>query len=128
MEPGAEWTMPPASGKVRRTIYFFRGDKLSIEGNTLDANTSAEVRCNTPLLIVNGTRESELLILQAKPIAEPMVQHGPFVMNTEAEIRQAFTDYRSTQFGGWPWPRHDNVHPRDAGRFALHADGRLEKK
>jgi hypothetical protein len=128
MEPGAEWTMPPASGKVRRTIYFFRGDKLTIEGNTLEANTSAEVRCNTPLLIVNGTKESELLILQAKPIAEPVVQHGPFVMNTEAEIRQAFTDYRSTQFGGWPWPRHDNVHPRDAGRFALHADGRLEKK
>jgi len=128
MEPGAEWTIPQASDKVRRTIYFFRGDTLNIEGNAIASQVSAEVRCTEPAVIINGASESELLVLQARPIAEPVVQHGPFVMNTDAEIRQAFTDYRSTQFGGWPWPRHDNVHSRDAGRFALHADGRLEKK
>lgn len=128
MEPGAEWTIPPASDKVRRTIYFFRGGTLTLEGNNIESPVSAEVRCNEPAMIINGAMESELLVLQARPIAEPVVQHGPFVMNTDAEIRQAFSDYRSTQFGGWPWPRHDNVHLRHAGRFALHADGRLEKK
>jgi hypothetical protein len=48
-------------------------------------------------------------------------------MNTEEEIRQAFSDYRETNFGGWPWPRPDNVHPRAQGRFAKYLDGTEEK-
>ena len=39
---------------------------------------------------------------------------------------QAFADYRRSGFGGWPWPTDDPVHPREAGRFARHADGRVE--
>jgi hypothetical protein len=66
-------------------------------------------------------------MLQARPIGEPVAQYGPFVMNTEAEIQQAFADYRRTGFGGWPWDRPDPVHGRDAGRFAHHADGRIEQ-
>ena len=49
-------------------------------------------------------------------------------MNTPEEIHRAFADYRRTQFGGWPWPVDDPVHPKDAGRFAKHADGRVEKR
>jgi hypothetical protein len=49
-------------------------------------------------------------------------------MNTQAEIHQAFADYRRTEFGNWPWGRSDPVHPRDKGRFALHADGRVEER
>lgn len=76
----------------------------------------------------NGSDESRLLILQGKPIDEPVVQHGPFVMNTREEIQQAFMDYQRTQFGGWPWPKNDQVHPREKGRFALHANGVEETK
>jgi hypothetical protein len=67
-------------------------------------------------------------VLQGRPIGEPIAQYGPFVMNTAAEIEAAFADYRRTQFGGWPWPSDDPIHPRDAGRFARHADGRIEKR
>jgi len=49
------------------------------------------------------------------------------VMNTRSEIQQAFADYQRTQFGGWPWPADDPVHDRNAGRFAKHIDGRVEK-
>jgi hypothetical protein len=49
------------------------------------------------------------------------------VMNTRAEIQQTFADYQRTQFGGWPWSSSDPVHPRQEGRFARHADGRLER-
>ena len=89
---------------------------------------SADVRTDVDLVLESGTEESHILILQGKPIGEPVVQHGPFVMNTKEEIRQAFVDYQNTQFGGWPWSEPGPVHPRTKGRFAEHADGKLEDK
>lgn len=74
-----------------------------------------------------GDAPAELLLLQGRPIGEEVAQYGPFVMNTRAELVTAFDDYQRTQFGGWPWPSDAPVHPRDAGRFARHADGRLER-
>ena len=74
-----------------------------------------------------GADEAELLLLQGRPIGEPVVAYGPFVMNTRAEIQQTFADYQRTQFGGWPWPSSEPVHPRQEGRFARHADGRVER-
>ena len=65
-------------------------------------------------------------MLQGRPIAEPVAQYGPFVMNTRSELEQAFADYRRTQFGGWPFSDNEPVHPRQRGRFARHADGRVE--
>ncbi|HEY1087557.1 MAG TPA: pirin-like C-terminal cupin domain-containing protein, partial [Archangium sp.] len=63
-----------------------------------------------------------------RPIGEKVVSYGPFVMNSEAEIQQAFRDYQRTQFGGWPFKRDDPVHPREQGRFAKHADGKVESR
>ncbi|HWV39951.1 MAG TPA: pirin family protein [Vulgatibacter sp.] len=41
------------------------------------------------------TQRSEILVAAGKPLREPIARYGPFVMNTEAEIRQAFADYRA---------------------------------
>ncbi|MEM7677717.1 MAG: pirin-like C-terminal cupin domain-containing protein, partial [Myxococcota bacterium] len=53
---------------------------------------------------------------------------GPFVMNTQQELHQAMVDYQSTRFGGWPWSDEEPVHAKNSGRFARHADGRVEER
>ena len=84
------------------------------------------MREDVDITIESGTDLSHFLILQGKPINEPVVQHGPFVMNNKQQIREAFEDYQRTKFGGWPWGRMDPVHDRRLERFAIHADGKEE--
>jgi redox-sensitive bicupin YhaK (pirin superfamily) len=129
MAPGARWTLPPArSAQTRRQLYLFSGVGVTMAGQSIAPSSVVEVAGDQAMEIANGAQESELLLLQGRPIGEPVAQYGPFVMNTQTEIQQAFADYRRTQFGGWPWGASDPVHPRDKGRFALHTDGRLEER
>jgi len=129
LEPGARFTVPAAANPAtRRTLYFFDGDTLTIADKKFDHHAGVEVRAEKDVELVNGDAPAEILLLQGRPIGERVVQHGPFVMNSPDEIRQAMLDYRRTQFGGWPWPEESPTHPRDAGRFARHGDGRVEKK
>jgi redox-sensitive bicupin YhaK (pirin superfamily) len=127
MTPGATWTLPPTRAGANRTLYFFRGASVRIAGRSLDGHAGVRLRPEVEVPLVAGPDGAELLLLQGRPINEPVVQYGPFVMNTQGEIQQAFMDYRRTQFGGWPWPKDDPVHGREQERFARHADGRVEK-
>src|SRR5690349_19113980 len=127
MAPGARFTLPAAAPGSNRTLFFFRGGSLRIGDRAVPARSSVELVADAPASIENGPEESEMLVLQGKPIGEPVAQHGPFVMNTAAEIQQAFSDYRRTRFGGWPWPSDGPVHGREEGRFARHADGHEER-
>jgi redox-sensitive bicupin YhaK (pirin superfamily) len=126
MEPGAEWELPSAHVSAHRHLYFYRGDSLRAEDASLASGHGFAVDSGTKLSLTAGKEEACFLLLQGKPIGEPVVQYGPFVMNTEQEIRQAFDDYRRTRFGGWPWPTPDHVFPRTRGRFARYAGGREE--
>ena len=124
----ATWEIPAASAEVTRSIYYYQGKRLQVDGQDIGAYTSAALDPTQRIVIRNGAGESRILLLQGRPIDEPVVQYGPFVMNTETEIRQAFADYRETQFGGWPWSRPDQVHERSRGRFARYPDGREETR
>jgi redox-sensitive bicupin YhaK (pirin superfamily) len=129
LEPGASWTVPKAASEAtRRTLYFFRGEKLKMDDRLLSTRVVAAVRSDVPLHLEAIDGECELLLLQGRPIGEPVAQHGPFVMNTRAEIEAAMADYRRTRFGGWPFSSDAPVHPREEGRFARHADGKVERK
>ena len=127
MAPGARFTLPPALAETNRTLYFFRGSLLEVGKTSVESHSAIRLRGDVAVTLTNGPHASELLLLQGRPVGEPVVQYGPFVMNSRVEIEQAIADYRRTSFGGWPWPNHAPVHPRDAGRFAKHADGRIEQ-
>jgi redox-sensitive bicupin YhaK (pirin superfamily) len=128
MEEGATWAVPPARGaSTNRTLHQFAGRGVLVNGRQVPGPAAVQVHADQPVTISATDGPVEILLLQGHPIGEPVAQYGPFVMNTRAQLEEAFADYQRTQFGGWPFPVNDPVFPRDAGRFAKHADGRVEK-
>ena len=117
-EPDARWSLPAAATpETVRVLYVFEG-AVRIDDHEIEAPTGVVLRVDESVEIAAGAAGAEALVLQGQPIGEPVAQYGPFVMNDEAGIEQAFADYRETGFGGWPWPADDPVHARDAERFA----------
>jgi redox-sensitive bicupin YhaK (pirin superfamily) len=126
MEAGASWKIPAASATTQRAIYYHRGAGIQVSGRKITSLTSASLNADQEVLLENGDDESHILLLQGRPIDEPVVQYGPFVMNTREEIQQAFDDYNKTEFGGWPWPGNDQTHGPAPRRFARYEDGTEE--
>jgi len=128
MEPGSRWVLPPASDAgTGRTLYFFSGASATVDGTRFDAPAAIRLKGDVAVELVAGGTAVECLLLQGRPIAEPVARHGPFVMNTRQELQQAFEDYQRTSFGGWPWPDDAPVHGMARERFARHPDGRVER-
>lgn len=133
LDPGARLTLPasPSDDDTPRVLYFFRGTKLTLasEDGSLTQSVpprhGAVVLADEAIVLEAGEDEVEVLVLQGRPIGEPVVAHGPFVMNTREEIQRTFLDYQLTRFGGWPWEADGPVHGREE-RFARHPDGRIE--
>lgn len=129
MEPGATWDLPPsAHPESIRTLYLFAGGPLDIAGIELAGGMGATLAATRDsLTLTAGPAGAVWMLLGGRPIGEPVAQYGPFVMNDRAGIEQALADYQRTGFGGWPWPSDDPNHGPAAGRFARHADGRVEQ-
>jgi hypothetical protein len=127
LEPGARFTLPRAAAGTNRMLYFFRGQELLLGGAEIGARHAVELTGELDAELENGAEPGEVLVLQGRPIGEPIAKRGPFVMNEPDEIRQAYADYRATRFGGWPWPSDGPVHGEERARFARHADGRVER-
>jgi redox-sensitive bicupin YhaK (pirin superfamily) len=126
LQPGAQWTLPPARTGSHRRLYVFRGPSLQVGPRTIEGAHAVDVRPELAVALRGGAAETEVLVLQGRPIGEPTVSHGPFVMNTREQIQQAWHDYQRTGFGGWPWPNEAPVHGRE-GRFARRPGAPLER-
>lgn len=128
LDAGAQWTLPvAASEQTCRQLYFFQGESVEVENTRLELLHGVELAPLAPVALRNiGAVKARFLLLQARPIAEPVAQRGPFVLNTEEELMQTFMEYQKTHFGGWPWPSHAPTHDIDAPRFARYPDGRVE--
>jgi redox-sensitive bicupin YhaK (pirin superfamily) len=100
--------------------------KVNIGGQWLESGEGVRQEDMERVTVTNGPKPARVMVMQGKPINEPIAQRGPFVMNTQAELQQAFADYQRTQFGGWQWDSQQPVYPRDRARFADHGNGKVE--
>jgi redox-sensitive bicupin YhaK (pirin superfamily) len=128
MQANSTMILPKTADGINRTLYFYKGNQFKLEGEIIPNYHAIDVVSNEDLKLESGNENIKILVLQGRPISEPVVQHGPFVMNTREEIIEAFNEYQQTQFGGWPFHRYDVVHDRKLGRFARYKDGSEEVK
>jgi redox-sensitive bicupin YhaK (pirin superfamily) len=99
-----------AGGRAAFSFPARQNTALLVMDGTVTVNGSRQARELDLVVFENegeeieiaATGEAHLLLLNGDPIDEPMVQHGPFVMNTTEEIRQAFLDFRDGKFGSLP--------------------------
>jgi redox-sensitive bicupin YhaK (pirin superfamily) len=87
-----DWSAPIAEG-LACVVYVYEGE-VQIEGQSVHSGQVALISDGDQLTLKNRSA-ARVLLLAAKPIGEPVVQHGPFVMNSNEEIRQAMDDYRN---------------------------------
>ena len=126
MEPDTRFELPIAAEGATRALYAYEGSTVTIGATEIAAGTGALIQSDEIIELSAGPAGIKIMILQGRPIGEPVAQYGPFVMNSQSEIQDAFRDYQATQFGGWPWPNETPNHGTAARRFAIHADGHCE--
>ena len=115
---GGKFELPRAAGgaAINRMAYLVEGARGGDCGVTIGGmaiplafkgRAAVELRGDGACVMENthASEAAQVLVLQGRPIGEPVAQHGPFVMNTQQEIEQAFSDYRQTLFGA-----HTDIH------------------
>ncbi len=81
-------------------FYIIRG-KLNVKGQSIPKLSLVEFVNDSEIIQIEAQADSVLLLGHAKPLNEPVVSQGPFVMNTQEEIVEAYEDYRQGKFGSW---------------------------
>lgn len=83
-------------------IYLYEGDigvGPAAHRAALPRRSAGVLSAGSAMEVEAGAAGARFIVLAAKPIGEPIVQYGPFVMNTQDEIRQAIADYQAGRFG-----------------------------
>ena len=125
--PHTKWTLPATQVGTNRTLYYYEGSGLTLETTDIPAYNSIQLQPDATVALQTTGASASLLLLQGKPINEPVAHYGPFVMNTQQELMQTMDNYNRTQFGGWPWPSNEPVNGSNPTRFSTYSDGRTEK-
>ena len=129
LAPHASLALPATRHAATQRMLYVHGDgaHVDIDGTAVDSGFGYAPAAGGAPTITTGEQPATVLVLQGVDLGEPVASHGPFVMNTQAELVQAFEDYQRTEFGGWQWESRSPVHPRETPRFATYGDGRVER-
>ena len=132
--PAGETHVFPSVGDVEdpqgvsRTLFVIDGAGVTLNGKHYDAKTGFYLNPEAEAVLEAGAEPTLLLFLQGRKIQEPTFHQGPFYGNTRADLSDAIQRYRTTQYGGWPWPSDSVVHDLKQKRFAKYADGTREER
>jgi redox-sensitive bicupin YhaK (pirin superfamily) len=88
-----EEPLPPAWNAL---VYVIEGS-VSVAGQLLGAGQLARLGDGDGV-VLTATTQSRMLVIAGQPLGEPVARHGPFVMNTAEELRQAYHDYQAGRF------------------------------
>ena len=81
-------------------VYVYRGE-VSIAGQRVPVQRMA-ILDNAPIadgVAIEASADAKLILVAGRPLKQPIVQYGPFVMNTKEEIYQALADFRDGRLG-----------------------------
>lgn len=128
LSPNSKWLLDSTEKDINRTLYFYKWNSITIEKREIISWNMIELKSDSNIEIINWNSDTYILLLEWKPINEKVVQYGPFVMNTDKEIAEAYKDYEKTQFGWWSWANINLVHSKEDKCFAIYNDDRKEFK
>jgi redox-sensitive bicupin YhaK (pirin superfamily) len=99
MQPGAQWLTKVAA---ERSVFLYTiHGNIVVNGQPVRHRELVEFAYEGSELHIATDTEALLIFGHAMPFNEPIVAQGPFVMNSVAEIRQAYADYQLGKFGVW---------------------------
>jgi redox-sensitive bicupin YhaK (pirin superfamily) len=123
LDPGATLSFEKAHPGIYRNLYLYDGGELIYGRENLVKNEGLQLAASDRVTLTNPSKkEAYLILMQGKPINEPVAKYGPFVMNESHEIESVIAKYRITEFGGWPWPKAEMTHGSEPIRFATYPD------
>ena len=99
LKPGERFELPLLEG--HNAAVVLRKGEVTLNGSDLLHGEAqiAPLTTEGDGVLLEAKTDTQLLILSGEPIEEPVASYGPFVMNTEEELRQAVTDYRAGRMG-----------------------------
>lgn len=127
LEEGATLKLRGGKENLFRMLYQYEGIEFKIDGDLHTKDSVFKLSSTQDIYLDAIKGINKFLLVEGMPIDEPVYAYGPFVMNTEEEVIEAYKDFRETQFGGWPFEMRDPVHPVNQKRFAKFPDGSKEE-
>jgi hypothetical protein len=98
MQAGSIVDVPlPAGHTAFAYIYEGSDGAAEVGGQTLNSGVIAVLTAGDSVRLVSH-EDTRLILVAGKPLREPVAKYGPFVMNTEGELRQAFLDFQAGRF------------------------------
>jgi len=99
LESGGEATVPRVDGRVSAFAYVYEGrGTLGTNAKVVSAGETARFSPSGDLILkADQGAPLSVMVLMGTPLKEPIIQHGPFVMSTQQQIMQAFTQYQRGQ-------------------------------
>ena len=127
LDKNGEFSIPDTKSGAKRNLYILKDSNIEVDRQKISGGSMVVLNASKKSAIKNLGNKTKLLMLQGVPINEPIVKYGPFVMNNQFEIEQAFYDYQKTEFGGWKWGNTGPVHGSKKEKFAKLINGKIIK-